>query len=148
MAAPIRRYLDEVTNVGLGTDADGGYSSSILDAMRQAIIVSNAREVMTGGKEKRVGLREVFWMGTLGGARFLGLEEIGLFEVGNWFDAVVIDTAPGADGGDEGVMTRMDEEVMTRVEEGEEWRWVLEKFVMTGDDRNMVGVYVKGVRRK
>ena len=140
MAAPIRRYLDQVTNVGLGTDSGGGYSSSILDAMRQAIIVSNAREVMTGGKEKRLGLREVFWMGTLGGARVLGLEHIGLFEVGNWFDAVVVDTAPGADGGDEGVMTV--------VEEGEEWERVLEKFVMTGDDSNMVGVYVSGVRRK
>ena len=103
MAAPIRRFLDLGMKVGLGTDSGGGYSSSIVDAMRQAIVVGNVREFMTEGKERRLGLEEVFWIGTLGVARVLGLgEEIGTFEVGKWFDAVIVDTAPGEEGGDDG----------------------------------------------
>ena len=141
MAAPTRRFLGLGIKVGLGTDSGGGYSSSIVDAMRQAIVVGNVREFMTEGKERRLGLEEVFWIGTLGVARVLGLgEEIGTFEVGKWFDAVIVDTAPGEEGGDDGVMTR--------VEDREGWKRVLEKSVMTGDDRNMAGVYVKGMRRK
>ena len=148
MAAPIRKYLDLGMKVGLGTDSGGGYSGSILDAMRQAVIVGNAdlrdrskRKAGKEGGEGRIGLEEVFYMATLGGARVLGLdEEIGKFEVGRWFDAVVVDCEPGMEGGDEGVMTK--------VEEGEGWERVLEKFVMTGDDRNVRGLYVNGVKRK
>ena len=140
MAAPVKKFLDLEMKVGLGTDSGGGYSSSILDAMRTAVIVGNARHYLTKGEEGRVGLHEVFHMATLGGARVLGLDrEIGNFEVGKRFDAVVVDTCRKGDG---------DEGVMTNPEEREGWESVLEKFVITADDRNMAGVYVQGVKRK
>lgn len=48
MAAPIGKFLEAGIKIGLGTDNGGGFSSSILDAIRQAIMVSNARHSMTG----------------------------------------------------------------------------------------------------
>ncbi|KAA8574649.1 hypothetical protein EYC84_003899 [Monilinia fructicola] len=51
MAAPIREYLRRGIKVGLGTDSGGGFSSSILDAMRQAFIVSNAKDFLTKGAD-------------------------------------------------------------------------------------------------
>jgi guanine deaminase len=43
MAAPVREFLRRKVKVGPGTDNGGGFSSSMLDAMRHAIVVSNAR---------------------------------------------------------------------------------------------------------
>lgn len=133
MAAPVREFLRRGIKVGLGTDSGGGYSSSMLDAMRLAIVASNAREVMSGGEDKGLSIAEVFYLATLGGAEVCCLEkEIGNFEVGKSFDAIVVGTA----GEDQGVMTM--------VQEGDGLSTVFEKFVMTGDDRNITQVYVRG----
>jgi guanine deaminase len=133
MAAPVRDFMRRGIKVGLGTDSGGGYSSSMLDAMRLAIVASNAREVMSGGKCKGLSIAEVFYLATLGGAEVCCLEDkIGNFAVGKAFDAVVVGTA----GADQGVMTMVGEE--------DGLSTVFEKFVMTGDDRNIIEVYVQG----
>ncbi|KAK3298055.1 uncharacterized protein B0H64DRAFT_393734 [Chaetomium fimeti] len=133
MAAPIRDFMRRGIKVGLGTDSGGGFSSSILDAMRQAMIASHAREVTSKGEDKGLSIDEVFYLATLGGAQVCGLnEKIGNFEVGKAFDAIVVGTR-GADQG-----------VMTVVEEDDNLKTVFEKFIMTGDDRNIVQVYVQG----
>ncbi|KAJ0162871.1 Guanine deaminase [Colletotrichum tanaceti] len=134
MAAPIRRFLDRGIKVGLGTDSGGGFSSSMLDSIRQAVIASNAREVMSGGKDKALSLDEAFYLSTLGGAGVCGLEDtIGNFAVGKEFDAIWV-TCP------------LDETsgVMTAREETDGVRTLFEKFLMTGDDRNIARVYVQG----
>ena len=131
MIAPIREYLRRGIKVGLGTDSGGGYSSSMLEVMKQAFLVSNARQTMTGGKDPALSLEECFYLATLGGAHVCGLgDKVGSFEVGKKFDALVIDTE--VDG------------VMTPVEEEDSRYVVWEKFLMTGDDRNIVKVYVNG----
>jgi guanine deaminase len=141
MAAPVKKFLDLGMKVGLGTDSGGGFSSSLLDVMRMAIVVGNAREVIKSGKEGRLGLEEILWMSTQGGADVLNLgEKIGSFHTGKSFDAIIVDTLQTACGGSLGVMTEVEDE--------EPWKQVLEKFVMTADDRNMVGVYVNGTRVK
>lgn len=140
MAAPIREFLRQGIKVGLGTDSGGGFSSSILDAMRQAFIVSNAREMMTKGKDESLSLAECFYMATLGGARVCGLEqEVGNFAVGKQFDALYIQMASVDDTSDFG---------STGVEIGDGMGTVFEKFMMTADDRNIVQVYVKGRKVK
>ncbi|KAF4775006.1 guanine deaminase [Colletotrichum scovillei] len=134
MAASIRQFLTKGIKVGLGTDSGGGFSSSMLDSIRQAIIASNAREVMSGGKDKALSLDEVFHLSTLGGAQVCCLEDkIGNFAVGKAFDAILV-TSP------------LDEAfgVMTVREETDSLRTVFEKFLMTGDDRNIAQVYVQG----
>ncbi|KAI0010809.1 guanine deaminase [Xylariaceae sp. FL0662B] len=133
MAAPIREFLRQGIKVGLGTDSGGGFSSSILDAMRQALIASNAREAMSHGKDKGLTIAELFHLATLGGAHVCCLENrIGNFEVNKDFDALIIGTQNTQRG------------VMTMAEENESTQAVFEKFIMTGDDRNIKEVFVRG----
>ncbi|EXF77058.1 guanine deaminase [Colletotrichum fioriniae PJ7] len=134
MAASIRQFLTKGIKVGLGTDSGGGFSSSMLDSIRQAIIASNAREVMSGGKDKALSLDEVFYLSTLGGAQVCCLEDkIGNFAVGKAFDAILVTSSLDEAFG-----------VMTVREETDSLRTVFEKFLMTGDDRNITQVYVQG----
>lgn len=131
-AAPIRRYIDMGIKVGLGTDNGGGFSSSILDAIRQAVITSNGRAVMTGDRNAVVSLNEAFYMATLGGAKVCNLsDKVGTFAVGKEFDALKITTAEG-------------DRVSTLVEDVDTIADIFEKFLMTGDDRNIASVYVQG----
>lgn len=72
---------------------------------------------------------------TLGGAKVLCLaDKIGSFEVGNEFDAVCVKTNTGL------------ELAMTPRETGDTLRTIFEKYLMTGDDRNVANVYVRGRR--
>lgn len=133
MAAPISKFLDKGIKVGLGTDSGGGFSSSILDAMRQAVIVSNARQAMT--RESALSIWQFFYLATLGGAKVCSLDSrIGNFEVGKDFDALVVQTR--CDG------------VMTMIEETDDLEKVFEKFLISGDDRNIAKVYVRGRQLK
>ncbi|OHE98580.1 guanine deaminase [Colletotrichum orchidophilum] len=134
MAASIRQFLSKGIKVGLGTDSGGGFSSSMLDSIRQAIIASNAREVMSGGTDKALSLDEVFYLSTLGGAQVCCLEDkIGNFAVGKAFDAILVTSSLDEAFG-----------VMTVREETDNLRTIFEKFLMTGDDRNIGQVYVQG----
>jgi len=134
MAAPVRQFLRKGIKVGLGTDSGGGFSSSILDALRQALIVSNSRELLTQGEEANLSLDEAFYLATLGGARVCCLDEdIGNFERGKQFDALLISTREPQYAG-----------VMTMVEDRDSTRVMFEKFLMTGDDRNIAKVYIQG----
>ncbi|KKY13556.1 putative guanine deaminase [Diplodia seriata] len=133
MAAPIRQYLRHGIKVGLGTDSGGGFSSSILDAMRQAFIVSKAREVATDGADPALSLNETFFLATLGGAQVCGLgNKVGNFAEGKEFDALEVHTM-GAGAG-----------IITPIEDEDDLATVFEKFLMTGDDRNIAKVYVRG----
>lgn len=135
MVAPIRDFLRRGLKVGLGTDSGGGWASQMLAVIRAAMIASNAREVLSEGKEKALSLDEVFYLATLGGARVLCLDDqIGNFAVGKEFDAVWVTTTTGL------------QSTMTPVEEDDSLRTKFEKFVLTGDDRNITNVYVKGRR--
>lgn len=132
MAAPVRDFLSRGMKVGLGTDSGGGFSSSVLDAMRHALIASFAREAATGGREKGLSLEEVFYLATAGGAEVMGLGDlVGRFVSGKQFDAVLVDM--NVEGG-----------INAPVEDTDDERRVFDKFLMTGDDRNMVRVYVAG----
>ncbi|CEJ53661.1 hypothetical protein PMG11_00012 [Penicillium brasilianum] len=134
MIAPIREYLRRGIKVGLGTDSGGGYSSSMLDAMKQAFIVSLAQKTHTNGRDEPLSLAEGFYLATMGGAQVCGLDDkIGSFAVGKEFDALEVHTI---DLDRPGVMSLVEEEDSNFV--------IFEKFLMTGDDRNIARVYVRG----
>lgn len=139
MASPIKEFLRRGIKVGLGTDSGGGYSSSMLNAMQHALVASFARDALYDKDQKQEGEtatlspEEVFYMATMGGARVVGFaDEIGDFSVGKHFDAVVVDMRAERRG------------VNAPVEERDSTRTMFDKFMMTGDDRNIVDVYVKG----
>ncbi|KAJ5670941.1 hypothetical protein N7507_000068 [Penicillium longicatenatum] len=133
MVAPIREYLRRGIKVGLGTDSGGGHSTSMLEIMRQAFVVSIARQDATQGQDPALTLFEGFFLATLGGAQVCGLEDkIGNFAVGKEFDALEV---------------HCDEEnvgVMTPIEDDDPVSVIFEKWIMTGDDRNIAKVYVSG----
>lgn len=135
MVAPVRDYLRRGLKVGLGTDSGGGWASQMLAVIRQALIASNAQEVLSEGKDKALSLEEAFYLATMGGARVMCLEDqIGSFEVGKDFDAIWVATTSGL------------KSAMTPVEPSDSLRTQFEKFVLTGDDRNMAHVFVRGRR--
>jgi guanine deaminase len=102
---PLRQALERGLRVGLGTDISGGYSPSMLDACRAAIIASRALEdgvdasipaAQRGRPGSRINHREAFWLATAGGGEALNLP-VGQFAPGYAFDALLIDVnAPGS----------------------------------------------------
>lgn len=87
--APIRRYLDLGLNIGLGSDVAGGHSLSIFRAITDAIQVSKMYFRMVNEKDKPLFFSEAFYLATKGGGAFFG--QVGSFEEGYEFDAVVMD---------------------------------------------------------
>ncbi len=91
---PLARYLEAGIIVGLGSDVAGGPDLSIFSAMRVGAYVQNALRVV--GTETRESLGPLDWlrMGTLEGARALGLDDvIGSVEAGKEADLILVDPA-------------------------------------------------------
>ncbi|XP_048662869.1 guanine deaminase isoform X4 [Marmota marmota marmota] len=130
----VLEVLKHEVKIGLGTDVAGGYSSSMLDAIRRAVMVSNIL-LINKVNEKSLSLREVFRLATLGGSQALGLEsEIGNFEVGKEFDALLIN--PKAS---DSPIDMFYGDFAGDISEA-----VIQKFLYLGDDRNIEEVYVGG----
>lgn len=88
-AAPVRLYLDEGMNTGLGSDVAGGATLSIFRAMTDAIQVSKLRFCMLDEQMEPITMEEAFFMGTKGGGSFFG--KVGSFEEDYECDALILD---------------------------------------------------------
>ncbi|KAL5004769.1 hypothetical protein ScPMuIL_018225 [Solemya velum] len=127
-----QRVISCGIKIGLGTDISGGYSCSMLDAMRMALGVSNVNSIIRQNYQP-IDYKQAFMMATLGGSRVLGLEDVtGNFEVGKDFDALVVDA--------------MTESSLAGVEDCDTMEDIIQKFIYLGDDRNIIEVYVAGRR--
>lgn len=122
--APIKNMLSMGINVGLGSDIAAGSSLSIFRAMSDAVQVSKLRESLTGQKNQTLTLTEVFYLGTKGGGKFFG--DVGSFEKGYEFDALVLNDKSFGDNSDFTLKER------------------LERIIYLSDDRNIVAKYVAG----
>ncbi|NXE28081.1 GUAD deaminase, partial [Ardeotis kori] len=88
----VQKVLKHNVKLGLGTDVAGGYSASMLDAIRKTMVASNSLQI-NKVNETGLTLEEAFQLATLGGSQALGLDDvIGNFEVGKEFDALLINT--------------------------------------------------------
>lgn len=87
--APVRKYLDKGLNIGLGSDVAGGHSESIFRAISDTVQVSKMYWRLVDQSIKPITFPEAFYMATKGGGAFFG--QIGSFEEGYAFDAVVLD---------------------------------------------------------
>ncbi|XP_037010938.2 guanine deaminase [Artibeus jamaicensis] len=126
--------LKREVKVGLGTDVAGGYSPSVLNAIRTAMMTSN---IFLINKINTEGLtfEEVFRLATLGGSQALGLDkDIGNFEVGKEFDALLINFKAS----DSPIDLFYGDLV------GDVSGAIIQKFLYLGDDRNIEEVYVGG----
>ncbi|GAB1363161.1 guanine deaminase [Rhodobacter sp.] len=95
---PLRRAMQAGVEVGLGTDISGGFSPSILDGMRHALMTSRhlshgvdpaLPQAERGSGEAPLTATEAFWLATAGGADALSLP-VGRLQAGQCFDALVI----------------------------------------------------------
>lgn len=154
---PVRALLDSGITVGLGTDVSGGYHPGILEAVRQAYIVSRLLQhtktgeqdgSATGGREI-IGVEEGLYLATRGGAAVVDMaDEIGGFDLGMFFDAQLIQLGglhisqsalvSSSHRGDIGPASNVD------IFGWETWAEKVQKWVWNGDDRNVKMVWVRG----
>ncbi len=102
---PIARWRDKGVDIGLGSDLSGGFSPSLFDNARQAVISSRMLEDGVdpslpaderGVPNSRITIDEAFYLATAGGGECLSLPIGRLAERYAW-DALIVDVAvPGA----------------------------------------------------
>ncbi|KAK1226269.1 hypothetical protein PQX77_010742 [Marasmius sp. AFHP31] len=166
----LREALAEGVSVGLGTDIAGGYSIDIMNAMRQAVVVSRMREgARTMGKissqaNLAIDWKEALYLATRGGGEALGLPQgCGTFQVGAPFDAQQSENVRSAmlsfrsydastvelfelnpargTGSFEVLGFNIDKREACPLSED-----MVEKWWCIGDSRNRVAMWVQGVR--
>jgi len=107
---PLAKYLEAGATVGLGSDVAGSPELSILTQMRTGFYAQNAYRVATGDPRPIVDPLGLLRLGTLEGARAMGLDRVtGSLEVGKEADLICVDprlTLPpgGEDSDDPGTL--------------------------------------------
>jgi guanine deaminase len=119
---PLGGYLDAGARVGLGSDVAGGPELSVFSVMRAGAYVEGALRSLG---DARGVLSPLDWLrlGTLDGARALGLERVtGSLELGKEADLIAVDPSmsdplPGADAGEADLSDAPDDpaELMSRL---------------------------------
>lgn len=122
--APVRRFLQEGLNVGIGSDVAAGSTENLFRAMTHAIQASKLRWRLVDDEQTPLTLEEVFYLATKGGGAFFG--RVGSFEKGCEFDAVVLD--------DSRLKHPQPLDIRSR----------LERMLYLADDREIKAKYVKG----
>ena len=128
--APIRKLLKAGVPVGLATDISGGHAISMPSVIVAAAQVGKLRWVYLE-EDKKEGMAlstpEWFYLATKGGAKFIG-DNLGAFEPGYEFDALVIDDSRIEDLNPRSIVERV------------------ERYIYVGDDREIAERYVAGKR--
>jgi guanine deaminase len=89
---PLARYLEAGLKVGLGSDVAGGPEASIFSVMRVGFYGQAALRTVAGETRPALGPLDWLRLGTLDGARVLGLEgRIGSIEAGKEADLIAVD---------------------------------------------------------
>ncbi|MGH3650428.1 MAG: 8-oxoguanine deaminase [Acidimicrobiia bacterium] len=90
--APIARYLDAGVPVGLGVDGSASNDSShMLAEARQALLLNRLAVSPGVGEGAQLTARQALALATVGGARVLGRDDIGVLAPGYVADFVAID---------------------------------------------------------
>ena len=146
-----RLVRELIKQVGLGTDCSGGPHMSILNTMRDA---SNVSRTISFTDEAYLPFTtaELFYLATVGGAKLCRLQDsVGTLQAGKEFDALWIrPRGPGMWHG----LTRAEwlakkagqRMERRRMKTAEEVRRLWEKWVWTGDDRDLCRIWVRGRR--
>ena len=120
--APIRLFLNEGLQVGLGSDISGGHDLSIFRMMVYAIQVSKMH-YQQNHKQSFLSLSEAFWLATKSAGSFFG--HVGSFEPGYEFDALVINDSD---------LNHDNYSLLHR----------LERYIYLGDDRQIEHRFCRG----
>ena len=141
---PCRKLMERGNKVGLGTDVAGGYSPSMMQSARMAVVASNViknnnknntqqsngKNGESSNKDPLLDYRQAFYLATLGGAEALGLSHrIGTFDKGMEFDAFILSASVRSP------VTIFDTDTVPDI---------FQKLCNLGDDRNVKRVFVQG----
>ena len=89
---PLARYLEAGLSIGLGTDVAGGPDASLFTVMRVGAYAQVARRTVAGDAGPILGPLDWLRIGTLSGARALGLgDRIGSLEQGKEADLIAVE---------------------------------------------------------
>ncbi|KAJ5239282.1 hypothetical protein N7468_003901 [Penicillium chermesinum] len=168
--APVRAMLEAGVTVGLGTDVAGGYSTSILEVARQASLVSrllsysaeylaligNTTAEGTDGHEK-LSPDDVLYLATRGGAQVVHMaDDIGGFDTGMIWDAQLIELGAVQNKTISPLPAKPLKSLVSRAAAesatvgnidlfgNETWQEQIQKWMWSGDDRNVKNVWVQG----
>ena len=86
--APVRKYMEEGLNVGLGSDIAGGTTESIFDAAVDAVKVSKLYWRYVDNSFEPLSFSDAFYLATKGGGAFFG--KVGSFEKGYDGDVLIL----------------------------------------------------------
>ncbi|KAK6385704.1 hypothetical protein LTS17_001275 [Exophiala oligosperma] len=127
----VRKLLSKGIKVGLGTDAAGGYSPSMLENVRQAFLVSRTLSYLDNdNRTLDVPTTLALWLGTMGSAQVVSMEgRLGGFEPGMLWD--VQEVSLHSDG-------------PVKIFGWEEWYERVQKWVWNGGEENVMRVWVGG----
>ncbi len=135
---PARDAMDRGLKIGLGTDVSGGFSPSLFDAARFALMASRNRSSGTnpslaaaerGTAEIPLSTSEVFWLATKGGGEAVSLP-VGSFNEGSKFDAIAVKSGHSTSG--------------FRTYSTDTYQDIFEKLVLTADVSSITRVWVSG----
>ncbi|MEL6677306.1 MAG: guanine deaminase [Pseudomonadota bacterium] len=135
---PARHALERGLKVGLGSDISGGFSPSLFETARFALMASRLAEAGTDpalpGEDRGAGgaplsTAEVFWLATRGGAEAISLP-VGAFVEGLQFDAVAVRAGAASSG--------------FRVNDDDTAQDIFEKLVLTASPSSISRVWVAG----
>lgn len=135
---PVKKRLDQGIRVSLATDLSAGYTPSMFDAMRQAIVSSRILASGTdyrlpaerrGVSDSDLDFRQAFYMATVGGAEALRIRS-GKLETGYNFDAFIFDFNALQSN--------------SRYYEFDNLADVLQKIVLTGQRQNIAALWIQG----
>lgn len=149
--APVKTYMyKDKINMSLGTDVSGGYNPSILEVMKQSLLVSHhlamKAESRSEAEEVKLTIADVLYMATQGGAKAVGmLESLGSFEKGKRWDAQLIDLGNYGSSVDvfEWQLPKPSIHALLHLEQRKLVN-LLGKWIFTGDDRNCIKVWCNG----
>lgn len=146
--APVKKYLyEDKINVSIGSDVSGGYSPSILEVIKQSILVSHHLSIKTKDQssfDPKLSVADVIYMATQAGAKAVGLDNvIGSFEIGKRWDAQLINLNSANSNIDIFPcnipdVNNIDKDTETTILN------LLGKWIFCGDDRNCVMVWCNG----
>lgn len=141
--APIRKYLEKDLKISLGTDCSGGFSPSILEAARHALLVSRHYTMDSKDDNDKLSVAEVLYLATLGGAKVCNLEDsLGNFEIGKKWDAQLVDLESKDSPID--IFEWQETDSSTNEENLIKFENLIAKWLFNGDNRNTISVWVDG----
>ncbi|MCM3042274.1 guanine deaminase [Paenibacillus motobuensis] len=138
---PVAHFHAKGIDIGLGTDISGGFSPSLFDNVRQAVISSRMLEDGVdpslpaherGVPESRITIDEAFYLATAGGGESLSLP-IGRLEQNYAWDVQIIDT-------------KLPSAKLPIFDENEDLHGIFEKIMYLARPENIREVWVQGMK--